>query len=294
MLSNPRNVRLDECVCRRWPSSRTLALMRSVFFGLALASAALAMAQGPSADHPAAARVPSTGAAEASLPHLVLEERVPREWLANDADAYPLRPARWRRRMPRECRTQGGYRANCQGERRIAGASPDAAARAERLGLGQEMTARWLRHKRPFDEWIDAVADQDDGRGLTFPVPEGRMGRGFGRVRRGSLAARRHDGVDIGAPEGATIVAARSGLVMYSDDGITGYGNAVMILHYEGYSTFYAHCVETLVAAGEYVTRGQPIARVGETGFAWAPHLHFEWRQRGWVRDPAPHFRSRE
>ena len=61
---------------------------------------------------------------------------------------------------------------------------------------------------------------------------------------------------------------------------------AVLLLHREGFSTFYAHCVETLVFAGQYVRRGQPIARVGDTGFAWAPHLHFEWRQRGWPRMP--------
>ncbi|HJK94968.1 MAG TPA: M23 family metallopeptidase [Polyangiaceae bacterium LLY-WYZ-15_(1-7)] len=224
---------------------------------------------------------------------LRLDERVPRRWLHNDPDAFPLQPARWRRRVPRRCRTNGGYRRHCQGDRRVPEPHGPAAERARRLGLGDRMTARWLMHQPPFEEWVAAVAHLRDSRRLTFPVPEGRLGRGFGRVRNGSLRHRRHKGVDIGAPEGSLIVAARDGLVAYSDDGITGYGNAVLLLHREGFSTFYAHCVETLVFAGQYVRRGQPIARVGDTGFAWAPHLHFEWRQRGWPRDPAPHFLPR-
>ena len=223
----------------------------------------------------------------ASLPQVILEERLPANWFARDSDRYPLRPDRWRRRMPRQCRTQGGYIDHCQGERRVAEASPEAQLRAERLGLGRRETARWLMNQRPLDEWMDAVAHLEPSSRLTFPVPGGHMGRGFGRVRRGSLRSRPHKGIDIGAPEGSTIVAAQDALVVYSDNRITGYGNSVMLLHAEGYSTFYAHCTETLVAAGEYVQRGQPIATVGDTGFAWAPHLHFEWRQRGWARDPA-------
>lgn len=227
--------------------------------------------------------------------NVVLEERVPQRWLHNQPDDYPLQPARWRRRMPRRCRTQGGYRDHCSGARRVPEPHGEAAALAERLGLGHRYTARYIMHKRPFDEWLAAVAHLDDTRRLEFPVPNGHMGRGFGRTRRGSLRNRRHNGVDIGAPEGNPIVAARDGLVVYSNNEITGYGNVVILLHGEGYSTFYAHCSATHVFAGQFVRRGQQIASIGDTGFAWAPHLHFEWRQRGWVRDPAPHFiRERE
>ncbi|MEM9862736.1 MAG: M23 family metallopeptidase [Myxococcota bacterium] len=257
------------------------------------AAAATASPRGAPNDAAAPSREPHgrVSTAPGELPRVVLEERMPRGWFEVDADRFPLRPARWRRRMPRRCRTQGGYIDHCQGDRRIAEGSEEEQARAERLGLGRRQTARWLMHRRPFDEWLDVVADLDDAPRLTFPVPDGRLGRGFGRVRRGSLRSRIHKGVDIGAPEGSTIVAARGGLVVYSDNRITGYGNAVLVLHREGYSTFYAHCQETLVAAGAFVERGQAIARVGQTGFAWAPHLHFEWRQRGWARDPARHFR---
>lgn len=237
---------------------------------------------------PPAHIAPETTSAE-PLPTLVLEDRVPEGWF-RDRGHVPLRPERRRRNLPQRCRTQGGYIEYCQGPRLVATPPPEAARRAARLGLGREQTARWLLHREPFDEWIAEVAHLDRGRDMAFPVPGGYLGRGFGRVRRGSLRHRAHKGVDIGAPEGTPIVAAEAGLVMYSDNRITGYGNTVLLLHRDGYTTYYAHCARTLVGAGEFVTRGQPIAEVGATGFAWAPHLHFEWRQRGWPRDPARHF----
>ena len=176
----------------------------------------------------------SAGQEAQALPRVVLEERVPRAWLHNNPDDFPLTPARRRRRLPRRCRTRGGYRDYCQGARLVPEPTGPAKAVAERLGLGLPFTARILISEPPLPEWMDAVADSDpDGR-LDFPVPGGHLGRGFGYVRHGSLRRRRHKGVDIGAPEGSTIVAARGGLVAYSDNGLTGYGNVVILLHKDG------------------------------------------------------------
>lgn len=230
----------------------------------------------------------------ARIGRVILAERVPPEWLRDDADDWPLQPARQRRRMPRECRTRGGYRRFCQGERRVPTPFGVAAALAQHLGLGQRATATQVMHHPPFDEWLAAIAHVGNDPRLTFPVPVGHMGRGFGYTRDAGLRHRRHQGVDIGAPEGSEIVSARDGLVVYADNGITGMGNTVIVLHRDGFSTLYAHCQELTVFAGQIVSRGQRIARVGETGFANAPHLHFEWRQRGWVRDPSRHFIPRE
>ncbi len=227
-------------------------------------------------------------------PIVDLAERVPERWLEDTTEDWPLTPERWRRRMPPECRTRGGYRDHCQGERLIPRPHGPAAALARRLGLGHRATAMQLMHARPFDEWLAAVARLDPDESLTFPVANGHLGRGFGRTRTGSMRDRRHWGVDIGAPEGSPIVASRGGLVAYADNGLTGFGNAVLVLHFEGFTTFYAHCRRVLVFPGQRVERGQTIAEVGHTGFAPAPHLHFEWRQRGWARDPVPHFRPRE
>ena len=224
------------------------------------------------------------------LAMVVLADRVPHHWLTHDSDRLPLEPARQRQRMPRRCRTRGGYRAFCQGPLVVPEPSVAAASLASRLGLAERATAMLVLHQRPLDEWMAAVADLDQESRLTFPVPVGHMGRGFGYTRDEGLRGVRHDGVDIGAPEGSPIVAARDALVMYAGNEVTGMGNVLVLLHHDGASTLYAHCRALHVTAGEYVARGETIAEVGQTGFANAPHLHFEWRIRGWLRDPSRHF----
>lgn len=89
-----------------------------------------------------------------------------------------------------------------------------------------------------------------------------------------------HRGADITADYGTTIVAADNGVVEVSTDGsgtvLWSYGQFVKIDHGNGYATLYAHCSELLVEEGEYVVKGQPIARVGSTGRSTGPHCHFE------------------
>lgn len=239
---------------------------------------------------------PALARAQDFLPRSVvaLADYLPQRWLRSDADDLPLQPERQRRRMPRRCRTRGGYRRHCAGERRVPTPFGAAADLARRLGLGLRATAMAMMHVVPLEPWLSAVRDLDDDERLTFPVPSGHLGRGFGYTRDQGLRHRRHQGVDIGGEEGATIVAARGGLVVYSDNGITGMGNVVILLHRDGASTLYAHCRATHVFAGQYVDRGELIAEIGDTGFANAPHLHFEWRSRGWPRDPTRAFLPRE
>ena len=240
-----------------------------------------------------APRDPRSAQARTAIGRVVLEERTSAIWWSGAEASLPLEPARQRARMPRRCRTRGGYREFCQGERLVPTPSGPAAELAAWLGLGHRATAMQMLHEPAFDEWQAAVAGIDDDTHLTFPVPSGHVGRGFGYTRDAGLAHTRHDGVDIGADEGADIVAARGGLVMYADNGITGMGNVLIVLHGDGSSALYAHCHEIFVFAGQYVERGQRVAIVGQTGFARAPHLHFEWRTRGAPRDPARQFHSR-
>ena len=87
--------------------------------------------------------------------------------------------------------------------------------------------------------------------------------------------------VDIGAPTGTSIYAAAAGTVIVAQDNGAwngGYGNYVVIQHDNGTQTLYAHMSRVLTEAGTQVGQGETIGRVGMTGEATGPHLHFEVR----------------
>lgn len=89
-----------------------------------------------------------------------------------------------------------------------------------------------------------------------------------------------YNGVDFGASIGTPIYAAAGGQVIISRTGgwNGGYGNYVVIKHDNGSQTLYAHANEVFVASGEWVSQGDKIATVGNTGRSTGPHLHFEVR----------------
>jgi len=132
--------------------------------------------------------------------------------------------------------------------------------------------------------WFAAV-DTQRSESLMWPVPEGKLLRRFGYVRR-VHRRRLHRGVDIGAPSGTPILAAKSGLVIYSDNEIDGYGNLVVMAHADGSLTWYAHCSAILVFPGQQIEQGETIAEVGATGRAQGPHLHLEYYVEAKPKDP--------
>jgi len=116
---------------------------------------------------------------------------------------------------------------------------------------------------------------------LRTPVDAARITSGFGARRHPVLGYNRmHKGIDFGAPTGTPIFAAGDGVVSRAGK-FSGYGNYVSIKHNGTYSTAYGHMSKILVKAGQRVKQGQVIGKVGATGLATGPHLHFEVLKSG-------------
>jgi murein DD-endopeptidase MepM/ murein hydrolase activator NlpD len=96
-----------------------------------------------------------------------------------------------------------------------------------------------------------------------------------------------HTGLDIAGPYGTNIIAADTGVV-YLYPGSVGYGNLLVMIHGNGYSTYYGHTAGYApgLHSGEVVARGTTIAFEGSTGWSTGPHLHFEIRTNGLYKDP--------
>ncbi len=108
----------------------------------------------------------------------------------------------------------------------------------------------------------------------------------FGTRRSG---ARTHNGIDLVAPVGTPVRAAKSGFVRYGRIH-NGMGTYLEVHHPDGTTTLYGHLSQVLVAHGRWVAHGQVIGLVGKTGNARSraiqPHLHFELRVQGVPVDP--------
>jgi murein DD-endopeptidase MepM/ murein hydrolase activator NlpD len=126
----------------------------------------------------------------------------------------------------------------------------------------------------------DAVVP--DGR----PVVEGYISSYFGgRADPFDGHQAVHKGVDIAGKKGSEVVAVATGVVTRAGPA-SGYGNLVEINHGNGYYTRYGHNEDVLVAVGDKVTRGQPIALMGSTGRSTGPHVHFEVLRNGQAVNP--------
>jgi murein DD-endopeptidase MepM/ murein hydrolase activator NlpD len=88
-----------------------------------------------------------------------------------------------------------------------------------------------------------------------------------------------HRGIDFAGAAGSEVLAVAEGVVTRVEK-VAGYGNLVEITHGQ-YVTRYAHNQSALVAEGDRVSRGQPVALMGSTGRSTGPHVHFEVLQNG-------------
>lgn len=122
---------------------------------------------------------------------------------------------------------------------------------------------------------------------LRIPLDSYWLSSAYGmRVSPISGKWRFHNGIDMAAPEGASVYACKTGKVMTAKTGDATFGDYVVLQHEGGMTSLYAHLSRILVSEGVSVHGGQQIGKVGHTGLATGPHLHFEVRLNGAATDP--------
>ncbi len=146
---------------------------------------------------------------------------------------------------------------------------------------------RIAEERRVIAEARARIADAVDFEaGFIWPV-EGPISGVFGsqRIFNGQPRAP-HNGVDIAAGRGATVVAASRGIVTLAEKNLFFNGNVVIVDHGLSFSTVYVHLDEITVRQGQRVEIGEPIGKVGATGRVTGPHLHWGANVAGEAIDP--------
>ncbi|HET6588270.1 MAG TPA: peptidoglycan DD-metalloendopeptidase family protein [Oleiagrimonas sp.] len=139
-----------------------------------------------------------------------------------------------------------------------------------------------------------ATPEPETGQGASAAIPSGAT-RSVGGIRwrwpaEGKLLSHfsandAMPGINIGGQTGEPVRAAADGVVVYSGNGLVGYGELVIIKHSDDYLSAYGHNSKRLVKEGEHVEAGQIIARMGSTG-APRDELEFQVRYKGKPVDP--------
>jgi len=123
--------------------------------------------------------------------------------------------------------------------------------------------------------------DSSAGRQWHAPLDHGQINDDFGPRRY-----RWHYGVDLELDTGDSVFSVFDGIVRIVKFDYGGYGNYIVIRHFNGLETIYGHLNKQLVQVGELVRAGDLIGWGGSTGRSSGPHLHFEIRYQGYAFDP--------
>ncbi|TFU16166.1 LysM peptidoglycan-binding domain-containing M23 family metallopeptidase [Thermus tengchongensis] len=155
-----------------------------------------------------------------------------------------------------------------------------AEERRKQQALAQQR-ARQVQQAQTQRPQVRRVSYQEGA--MRWPLSGFRITTYFGQ--RGAFQ-RFHTGIDLAAPYGTPIVAAKAGQVEVAGWSSMGYGFHVVLDHGGGVETLYAHMSRIAVRPGQWVEAGEVIGYVGSTGWSTGPHLHFEVRVNGVARNP--------
>ena len=140
----------------------------------------------------------------------------------------------------------------------------------------KEWLATYVPTTRPSGTDTTPSTQAPSSSGWVKPLRSYTITSPFGmRVHPISGVYKMHEGVDLSAPQGTPIYAAKSGKVTTTSFQAGGAGYYVSINHGDGFSSVYMHMTHYIVKPGNYVSAGQVIGYVGSTGGSTGPHLHF-------------------
>ena len=174
-------------------------------------------------------------------------------------------------------------------------------AEAEASKLGQDIAnaqnayddaqyQQWLSTSKPSSSSSgssDVSSSAPSSSGWIVPCKYTRFTSPFGyRIHPIYGYRKMHNGVDLAAPKGTPIKAAKAGTVVAASYGSSA-GYYVQINHGDGFQSKYLHMTHYIVKTGQYVTQGQVIGYVGSTGASTGPHLHFGILYNGSYVNPA-------
>ena len=148
------------------------------------------------------------------------------------------------------------FLTGCAGPRYHGSTSPGSSAPASRTIIASPVTLGWPILGRI----VSIYGAKEDGVTLKGLVLEGS--------------------------EGQEVRSAEHGQVVFVDPGLRGYGKTIIVEHSSGYSTVYARSSQILVQTGDWVNKGQAIARIGHDGKGMLPRVYFEVRQNSKPLDP--------
>ncbi len=165
----------------------------------------------------------------------------------------------------------------------------DAAYPVQRLSVPRSFTEldaatlkRVAQEKGVLDRLWETTTPAQFWHGpFRAPLSDQARGTGFGlkRIINGEPRAP-HTGVDFSAPAGTAVLASNAGVVVLAEEHFFG-GRSLVLDHGEGLYTMYFHLQESLARPGQRVVQGETIGRVGSTGRATGPHLHWGARLHG-------------
>ena len=171
---------------------------------------------------------------------------------------------------------------------------PEGSAESFKPALGMRLIVPGGQREKIDFQWIAPVADSgSSGSSAAGSFAPGHPGscapiNGAGGTGSWARPINRytvttpffygHNGLDLSAPTGEPVLAADSGIVVFSGWNDWGYGNLVVLDHGNGWTTYYAHMSSVSVGCGRLVSRGSTVGGVGSTGNSSGPHLHFEMR----------------